>query len=400
MGSGLTAMATALMLLSGAVRANEPPPASDASSQSAPAAGAGTLRIYVGTYTTGAGRGIYLVEMDPERGALMVRGLVGEIRNPSFLALHPGGRFLYAVGETGDFEGGRSGSVSAFAVEPGTGMLTPLNQRASGGQGPCHLVVDRGGRNVLVANYSSGTAAVLPIGPDGRLGEPACVVRHEGSGPHPRRQQSPHAHSINLDPAGRFAFVADLGVDRVYVYRFDPAAGTLSPHEPPWAQVARAAGPRHLAFHPCGRYAYVINELACTVTAFAYDPARGVLEEVQTVATLPREPAESDTTADIHVHPSGRFVYGSNRGHDSIAVFAVDEGTGRLTARGHVSTAGSTPRNFGIDPSGRWLIAANQKSDSLVVFRIDPADGGLEPNGVRVEVPSPVCVIFAAPPGR
>ncbi|HPZ99389.1 MAG TPA: lactonase family protein, partial [Phycisphaerae bacterium] len=252
-------------------------------------------------------------------------------------------------------------------------------------------------RHVLVANYSSGSAAVLPIASDGSLAEPRSVVQHEGSGPDPKRQQGPHAHSVHLDAAGRFAFVADLGLDRIFIYRFDASKGTLGPHDPPSAHMAPAAGPRHLAFHPSGRYVYVNNEMGCTVTAFKYDAERGTLSELQVIGTLPEDWREPNTTAEILVHPSGKFLYCSNRGHDSIAIFTIDPTTGRLTAAGHQSTSGATPRNFGIDPAGQWLIAANQKSDTLQVFRIASESGRLEPAGSPVPVPTPVCVKFVTP---
>jgi len=389
-------------------------------------------RVYIGTYTSGASEGIYLFELDRVSGALEPKGLAAKTANPSFLALGPGNRRLYAVGEL-DANGG----VSAFAVDAATGKLELLNRQPSGGRGPCHLCVDPSGRHVLVANYSSGSAAVLPIASDGSLAEPRSVVQHEGSGPDPKRQQGPHAHSVHLDAAGRFAFVADLGLDRIFIYRFDaskgtlgphdppsahvaPAAGrfafvadlgldrifiyrfdaskgTLGPHDPPSAHMAPAAGPRHLAFHPSGRYVYVNNEMGCTVTAFKYDAERGTLSELQVIGTLPEDWREPNTTAEILVHPSGKFLYCSNRGHDSIAIFTIDPTTGRLTAAGHQSTSGATPRNFGIDPAGQWLIAANQKSDTLQVFRIASESGRLEPAGSPVPVPTPVCVKFVTP---
>jgi len=349
-------------------------------------------RVYVGTYTSGASEGIYLFELDRVSGALEPKGLAAKTANPSFLALGPGNRRLYAVGEL-DANGG----VSAFAVDAATGKLELLNRQPSGGRGPCHLCVDPSGRHVLVANYSSGSAAVLPIASDGSLAEPRSVVQHEGSGPDPKRQQGPHAHSVHLDAAGRFAFVADLGLDRIFIYRFDASKGTLGPHDPPSAHMAPAAGPRHLAFHPSGRYVYVNNEMGCTVTAFKYDAERGTLSELQVIGTLPEDWREPNTTAEILVHPSGKFLYCSNRGHDSIAIFTIDPTTGRLTAAGHQSTSGATPRNFGIDPAGQWLIAANQKSDTLQVFRIASESGRLEPAGSPVPVPTPVCVKFVTP---
>jgi 6-phosphogluconolactonase len=355
---------------------------------------AGRLWVYVGTYTDGKGRGIYLLEMDPATGTLTPRGLAAEATNPSFLAVHPSRKFLYAVSEVGESGGRKGGAVRAFALDAKTGALTPLNQQSSGGSGPCYVTVDREGRNVLAANYGGGSVAVLPIGEDGRLGAASAFVQHRGSGTNPRRQEGPHAHSINLDPANRFAVAADLGLDKLLVHRFDASKGTLTPNDPPATSVAPGAGPRHFAFHPDGRHAYVINEMACTVTAFDYNPERGVLTELQTVSTLPEGVKPGYSTAEVQVHPSGKFVYGSNRGHDSIAIFAVDPSSGRLTPVGHQPTQGKTPRNFAIDPSGSFLLAENQDSGTIVVFRIDPQTGRLSPTGQTVEVPAPVCVKF------
>jgi len=353
------------------------------------------LRVYVGTYTGKESKGIYMLRLDLAKDTLGDPELVAETRNPTFLALHPTGRFLYAVGEIGDFGGKRTGAISAFAIEA-SGKLTLLNQQPSGGPGPCHVSVDRQGRNVLAANYTGGSACVIPLADDGKLKTPTCVVQHEGKGANPRRQAGPHAHSINLDPAGRFAFVADLGLDKVMIYRLDAAAGTLTPNDPPAGLVAPGSGPRHFAFHPCGKFAYVINELASTITAFTYDLNSGRLDEIQTVTTLPEGFNGNNTTAEVQVHPSGRFVYGSNRGHDSIAIFAVDPASGKLTAVGHESTQGKTPRNFGIDPTGRYLLAANQGTNNLVLFRIDAATGKLTATGATATVGSPVCVKFAS----
>jgi 6-phosphogluconolactonase len=259
------------------------------------------------------------------------------------------------------------------------------------------VTVDRLGKNALVANYGGGSIACLPIGEDGRLGDATAFVQHKGSSVNPQRQQGPHAHSINLDAANRFAFVADLGLDKVLVYRFDQSAGTLEPNDPPAASIAPGSGPRHFAFHPGGRFAYVINEMKSTVTAFAYDADRGTLQTFQTVSTLPEDSDGRSSTAEVQVHPSGKFLYGSNRGHDSIAAFAIDAATGRLTPIGHESTQGKNPRNFGIDPTGAYLLAANQDNDNIVAFRIDAATGKLRPAGQSIHVPMPVCVKFMLP---
>ena len=355
--------------------------------------------VYLGTYTGKESKGIYVSRLEMATGRLSPPQLAAETPSPSYLAIHPTKRFLYAANEVNTFGGKDTGSVSAFAIDRASGVLTPLNQQASGGRGAVHLVVDATGRNVLVANYGGGSVAVLPLAADGMLRPASAFVQHTGSGADPKRQTAPRAHSINLDPGNRFAYAADLGIDKVLIYRFDADRGTLVANDPPFAAVRPAAGPRHFAFHPSSRFAYVINELNLTVTAFAADAQRGSLTEIETVSTLPPGEAvrEGFSTADVQVHPSGRFLYGSNRGHDSIVAFAIDDETGKLTAVDHESTQGSTPRGFGLDPSGRYLLAANQRSDSIVVLRIDQQSGRLEPTGHTIRVPSPVCVKFVAP---
>jgi 6-phosphogluconolactonase len=352
-------------------------------------------RVYVGTYTNGDSEGIYLCELDPKSGALTLVGLAGKANNPSFLALHPKGKFLYAVSEVDDYAATGGGAVMAFSLNADDGRLTPLNHQSSGGRGPCHVSLDRESKNVLVANYGSGSAAVIPLADDGALQKPTATVRHEGSSVHPDRQTAPHAHSINVSPDNRFAFVADLGLDKVLVYKLDAATGTLTPNDPPSAQLAPGAGPRHFAFHPSGKFAYVINELTSTITAFAYHAERGNLKELQTLTTLPADFTGNNTTAEVQVHPSGKFLYGSNRGHDSIAMFTIDPATGKLTALGQHPSGGKTPRNFGIDPTGAFLVAAHQDSNSVVVHQIDPATGRLSATEHQVEVPTPVCIKFA-----
>lgn len=351
--------------------------------------------VYIGTYTGAKSKGIYLGELDLASGALTIKGLAGEAVNPSFVAIHPNQKFLYAVGEVDNFDKKKTGGVSAFAIDPKTGNLTLLNQQSSGGAGPCHLVVDKAGKNVLVANYSGGSVASLPIGDDGKLKEPASVIQHKGSSVNADRQKQPHAHSINLDAANKFAIAADLGLDKLLVYQFDPAKGTLTPHEPPSAPVAPGAGPRHFTFSPDGKFGYVINEMGNTVTAFSYDPAKGTFKEIQAIPTLPKDFTGKSYTAEVVAHPSGKFLYGSNRGHDSIAIFAVDPDSGKLTAAGHEPTKGKTPRNFAIDPTGTYLLAENQGSGTIVVFRIDAKTGALKQVGDPVSVPGPVCVRFA-----
>jgi 6-phosphogluconolactonase len=267
--------------------------------------------------------------------------------------------------------------------------------QSSGGADPCHIVASHDGKFVLVANYSGGSVTVLPVAEDGRLGAASAFIQHTGSGLNPPRESAPHAHSINLDRDNNYAMVADLGLDRVFIYRFDKVKGTLTPNARPSIAVEPGAGPRHFAFHPSGRNAYVINERDCSLTGFDYDKDRGVLTSIQTISTLPEERQPGFSTAEVRVHGNGRFLYGSNRGHNSIAIFSIDQNTGRLTPVGFQSTLGKTPRNFRIDPTGKFLLAANQDSGTVVVFEIDPATGKLKPNGQVAQVPSPVCVQFA-----
>jgi 6-phosphogluconolactonase len=348
-----------------------------------------SLTVYVGTYTDGSSRGIYRFSFDPVTGATTAAVLAAETTNPSFLALHPSGRFLYAVGEIAGGDGARAGAVSAFSIEPGTGDLVLLNQQPSEGIGPCHLVVDRTGRRVLVANYGSGTVAVLPVGSDGRLEPASSVQAHAGSGPVPGRQEKPHAHGVYLDPAQRFLLSPDLGADRVFVYRFDAERGALEPHAA--ALLAPGSGPRHLAFHPNGKLLYVINELSSTITAFRYEA--GVLSALETITTLPDGFSGTNSTAEVEVSPDGRFLYGSNRGHDSLAVFRVD-GTGRLTPAGHFPVGGKTPRHFAIAPGGRFILAGHQGSGTIAVLRIDGASGVPVLVGSPLAVDKPVCLLF------
>jgi 6-phosphogluconolactonase len=362
--------------------------------------------VYVGSYTGDNSKGIYLYKLTlknrdaSQNQALEPFGLAAETPSPSFLALVPHRRLLFAVNEVNEYAGQRSGAVSAFSIEPTTGKLKLLNQRASMGTGPCHLVLDKDGRHVLVANYGRGSVTVLPVASDGRLGEPSDVEQHTGSSVNPRRQEGPHAHCVTFDPAGRFLFVCDLGLDKVMIYRFDGEQGKLTPHEPAFATVKAGAGPRHMAFRPDGRFAYVVNELDSTITAFAYDAAEGKLTEVQTVSTLPPRFDGPNTTAEIAVHPSGKFVYASNRGRESVALFEIDQDAGTLTYVGEQSTGGKTPRHFEIDAGGELLIIANQNTDTLLVCRIDGGNGQLKPFGVLVESPTPVCVKFLEPASR
>jgi 6-phosphogluconolactonase len=354
------------------------------------------LLVYIGTYTSkGGSEGIYRLELDLQTGKLSTPVLAGKSTNPSFLALHPNGKYLYAVGEISDFGKKSTGAISAFAIDD-KGDLKLLNQQSSEGAGPCHVVVDKAGKFVFCANYGGGSCAVLPIDKDGKLGKATAAVQHKGSSVNPARQRQPHAHSINLDPANRFAFVADLGLDKVLVYRFDADKGTLTANDPPAASVQPGAGPRHFAFHPTGKFAYVINELNNTVTGFRYDADKGTLTEIESVTTLPADFKGTSYTAEVVVHPSGKFLYGSNRGHNSIAIFRIDPETGKLTATGHQGKGIKTPRNFAVDATGKFCLVASQDGGTVQVFRIDPSSGALEPTGEEVRIAMPVCVRFLA----
>jgi len=354
------------------------------------------LWVYVGTSENEPGRGIYRFPFDAESGQAGPVALAAEAARPTFLAVHPNRRFLYAVNGVREFQGQESGAVSAFALDAGSGGLQLLNQQSSGGTGPCHLVVDREGRNVLVANYAGGSVACLPIAGDGSLKPPSSAIQHHGSSVNPGRQEGPHAHSINLDAANRFALVCDLGLDQILVYRFDAASGTLIPNDPPFVSIAPGAGPRHLAFHPSGRFAYVINELNSTVTGFRYDADAGRLQETQTITTLPNGFTGENHPAEVLAHPSGRFLYGSNRGHDSIVMYAIDPQSGQLTLGGHQSSGGKGPRNFNVGPSGRWMIVGNQSTNNALVLRVDPERGTLTPTGQELAAPSPICFKLVA----
>ncbi len=346
--------------------------------------------MYAGTYTRQKSKGIYAWRFHAADGTLQPIGLVAESSNPSFLALSPNNRFLYAVNE----DPRTTGSVSAFAIDAATGKLTPLNKVGSKGAGPCHVSLDRSGKWLFVANYDSGSIASYPVHADGSLGEASAAVQHAGSGANPQRQSGPHAHSVVASANGRFLLAADLGLDEVLVYHLG-ATGSLTPNDPPFAKLAPGSGPRHMAFSHDGKFAYVVSEMIPGVTVFQYDAKRGSLKSLQTIASLPGYTAR-DSGAEIAISPNGLFVYSSNRGANSIAAFAVDRKTGKLTAAGVFPSGGKTPRNFAIDPTGQWLFAAHQDSDSIVKFRIDPKSGALTPAGEALDVGAPVCIVFRA----
>jgi len=356
-----------------------------------------SIDVYFGTYTSGGNgsKGIYRSVLDTDTGQLSTPVLAAEAKNPSFVEIHPNGQYLYAVSESGG-----AGTVSAYAIEQDTKNLKLLNSQSSGGSGPCHVNIDHTGKNVLVANYNSGSASVIPIASDGSLAEPTGFVQHEGSSINPQRQKGPHAHSINVSPDNRFVFVADLGLDKVMVYKLDVEKGKITNNDPPFAKVKPGSGPRHFTFGTNGKYTYVINEMGGTITAFSYEQASGTLKEIQTVSTLPDDFAGRNSCAEVRVHPSGKFLYGSNRGHDSIAVYRIDPAKGTLTFVEHERADIKTPRNFNIDPTGKFCLVANQGGDSVVVFRIDQKTGALEPTVNKIRLGKPVCIRFLQSNGK
>lgn len=372
-------------------------PLSNAFGAEAPGPHNSEMYLYVGTYTSGESRseGIYILRFETRTGKITPHKIVGGVEEPSFLAIDPKGRYLFAVNETVEYQERKSGAVSSFAIGRDDGSLTFLNKQASMGGAPCHLTSSRDGKFVLVANYVGGNVAVLPVNRDGTLGEAIDVEQHFGSGPNKARQESAHAHSIMLDRRGHYAFANDLGIDKILIYKFDGTNGRLHPNPDKSHYTARpGAGPRHFKFHPSGKYAFVINELDMTASSLAYDPAEGTLREVHTVSTVPAGYSGENTCADVHVHPDGKFVYASNRGHDSIAAFRFDRASGRMELIEHVPTGGKTPRNFAIDPTGKFMLVANQRSDSIVTFSIDRLSGRLRPTGQVANVPSPVCLLL------
>jgi 6-phosphogluconolactonase len=356
--------------------------------------GGGKFRVYAGTYTRGESKGIYSFILDTAAATLTPEGLAAETENPSFLAIHPSGNYIYACNELNKFNGQDSGALTAFQVNSATGKLEKLNAVAAGGTSTCHANVSRNGRFVVLANYGTGSCAAFAIGADGRLGERTAYHQHSGSSVDKGRQQGPHAHSVNLDKQNKHVIVADLGLDEVKVYKFNSSTGTMVPNDPPAAKVKPGSGPRHFTFHPSGKYAYVINEMACTVTGFRWDARKGTLAEIETVTTLPVPVQKGFSTAEVVAHPNGRFLYGSNRGHNTIAVFQVNAADGKLTKVENKPTLGEIPRNFAIDPTGQFLIAANQNTGTLVLFRIHPSSGALEQAGGPVKAPWAVCVRY------
>jgi 6-phosphogluconolactonase len=352
--------------------------------------------MYVGTYTEegSTSKGIYAYRFNSVTGQLTSVGLATQTTNPSFLVVHPNHRFLYAVNEVGNYQGQKSGGVSAFVIDRATGKLTLLNEVASGGADPCYITIDQTGKFVLVANYTGGSISVFPIQPDGSLGAASAFVQHTGHGSNPKRQEAAHAHSIDLSPDNRFAIVDDLGLDETLVYKFDSTKGSLTANDPPFAKANAGAGPRHFALSPNGKFGYVIDEMGDTVSVFNFDAAAGSLHPVQTISTIPKDFTKQNDDAEIAIHSSGKFLYASNRGHDSIAVFAIDPDKGTLSLVEYAPTNGQNPRHFAIAPGGSLLFAENEKSDSVVIFRINPKTGRLTPTGKVLDISQPVCAKF------
>lgn len=355
--------------------------------------------MFVGTYTeplphvpTAHAEGIYRFWFDPATGRCTAAGVTTGIENPTYVTVDPGGQYLYAVSE---LEGGRENLCSAYSINRDNGSLTLINRQPTLGQAACYVKVDASGKVVLVANYSGGqTVVLLPVRDDGGLDPVSSKHQHSGSSVNTERQDGPHGHCAVPDTANQYVFVADLGIDQLVRYRLDAEAGQLVPSPAGTVRLKAGVGPRHLVFHPGGRFAYVVCELEAYVTAFTYDAASGILHEIQTLSTLPEGFAGQKWAAAIRVTPDGRFLYASNRGHDSLALYAIDPDTGHLTALGHQSTHGSIPRDFTIDPTGQWLLAANQATDSIVTFKINPTTGLLEETGISTEVATPVSLAF------
>ena len=354
-----------------------------------------TFLVYIGTYTGPESEGIYTFEFDRKSGKLTSVNQPAKTSNPSFVAVHPSGDFLYAVNEDAEFNGEKGGGITSFSIDPETGALTEINSQCTHGEHPCHLTIDQTGRTVGVANYTGGSIAAYRIGRDGALSPASTFVQHQGKSVHPR-QEAPHGHSIDVDPANRFMAVSDLGIDQVLIYKMNARKGQLTAHST--VKSEPGAGPRHFSFHPTGKFGFGINELNMTANAYRYDARAGRLELLQTVSTLPpgEKQQEGQSTAEMYVHPNGKFLYGSNRGHNTIVVYGIDQKTGKLSYVENESTGGSTPRSFGVLPTGDYLLALNQASNTIVVFKIDPGTGALEPTGEEVPCPTPVAAAFLA----
>jgi 6-phosphogluconolactonase len=354
--------------------------------------------VYFGTYTGTGGGGIYVSRFDAATGRLAPPEFAADAPQASFLVAPPSGKSLYAVGEFDQFNGQATGALSAFSIDSATGKLNLQNTVSARGPGPAHIILDRSGQFVIVANYTGGSVAVFRLLPDGKIGDSTAFDQHIGHSVNHDRQEGPHAHAIAMSPDNRFALVADLGLDQVFVYPFDASRGTLG--QPRIVKTEPGVGPRHLTFSGNGKFVYVINELQSSITVYSFHPGDGAMAPLQTISSLPAKLAVTNTSAEIALHPSGKFLYASNRGDDSIAAFAVDPGKGTLALIGHVSTEGKTPRSFAIDPAGRWLLAANQGSNSVVAFRVNQESGKLTPTGQSIDVNRPAMVDFVPRAGR
>lgn len=350
--------------------------------------------FYVGNYGTGQDGCIYFCRLNSLTGEIILLGETKGIDNPSFLAIDTPNRFLYAVNEVSEINGNPGGAVSSFAIDPENGRLKFINNQPTLGDSPCHISIDHTGKFLLITNYTGGNIIVFPLLDGGNIGKNVEFIQHEGHSINSERQESPHPHSINLSPDNRYVFVPDLGLDKILVYKLDQETGKLSSNDIPYISLKPGSGPRHFTFHQNGKFAYVINELDSTVTAFQYKPSRGKLKEIQTISTLPQEFKGLSNCADVHVHPNGKFLYGSNRGHNSIAIFNIDPLKGKLRQNGYTSTQGEIPRNFAIDPSGNYVLAANQQSNNIFSFRINTETGELLPTGYTINIPKPVCIKF------
>lgn len=356
----------------------------------------GTQIVYVGTYTSKGSDGIYVYKLNMANGELTRLHSVKDVENPSFLAIDPAGGYVYAVHELNNYQGKRTGAVRSFKIDPQTWDLTYLSEQPSYGEHPCQVTTTPDGKFVLLANYTSGSVSMFPT-KEGMIQAASDTAQHVGGGPNTGRQEGPHAHSVTISPDGRFAYAADLGNDKIYIYDLKKQPGILTPANPPFVRTAPGAGPRHFAFHPNGKFAYIITELKSTITAFAYNSDSGALKEIETVSTLPPDFSGESFCADIHITPDGRFLYGSNRGHNSLAIFKIDAASGKLQSVGFQSTLGEWPRNFAIDPTGTWLLAANKNSDNIVVFRIHKKTGELEATGAEAHVSMPTCIKILIP---
>lgn len=347
-----------------------------------------THHLFIGTYTRDGSKGIYAIQLDGETGTLTTPTVAAETKGPSYLALSPDHRALYAVSES-------EAMAAAFAINPDRIRLTPLSaNQSAGGKAPCHLAVDQTGRALLVANYHTGVVASLPISPDGTLRPAVSVIQHTGSSVNRDRQSSPHVHSVTLSPDNRHVLVCDLGLDKIFTYRLDPVTAQLTPGEPPFTATAPGSGPRHFAFAPDGRHAFAITEMGGTLTAYRYVAESGALVALDTQSTLLPDFRGENSSAAVRVHPNGLFVYGSNRGPDDIAVFRFDAASGRLALVQNVPSGGKGPRDFALSPDGRWLVTAHQYTNNLAVFRVDPATGRLSPTSSTAAISTPVCVLF------